>query len=113
MGTPAVPPPFTPLDFLVYDASDKDVVPPQVVSQLVSGWWETAKGQPPAGTPLGAVALVIDDAGRVVEATIDRSVNRVYDAILLESAKQWRYRPARRGQRAVRYRHIVSLVSGQ
>jgi hypothetical protein len=108
----AVSAPFTPLDFLVYDARDRDVLPPQVVSQRVRGWWETTMGEPPAGTPLGEVAVVIDGTGRVVEASIERSVNRLYDPLLLASAKQWRYQPARLRDRPVRYRYVVSAVSG-
>ncbi len=109
-ATSTVPPPFAPLEFFSFDAGDKDVVPPQALSQEISGWWGE-KGEPPAGTPLGVVDLVIDHAGRVVEARIHESVNRVYDAVLLESAKQWRYRPATRSGRPVRYRHITSIVS--
>jgi hypothetical protein len=105
-------PPFAPLDFFTFDAGDKDVVPPQAMSQEISGWWG-AMGEPPAGTPLGAIDLVIDDAGRVVEARIYRSVNRLFDAVLLQSAKQWRYRPASRGGRPVRYRRITSIVSAR
>jgi tetratricopeptide (TPR) repeat protein len=108
----AVSAPFTPLDFLVYDARDRDVLPPQALSQRVRGWWETAAGEPPAGTPLGEVAVVIDSTGRVVEASIERSVNRLYDTLLLESSKQWRYQPARLRDRPVRYRQVVSAVSG-
>ena len=108
--TATVPPRFAPLDFFTFDARDKDVVPPQAVSQEITGWWGS-RGEPPAGTPLGTIDLVIDDAGRVVEARIHQSVNRVYDAVLLQSAKQWRYLPASRSGRPVRYRRITSIVS--
>ena len=107
-----VPPPFAPLDIFTFDPRDKDVVPPVAISQEVSGWWGTM-GEPPAGTPLGILDLVIDDAGRVVEARVHQSVNRLYDAVLLQSAKQWRYRPASRGGRPVRYRRITNIVSGR
>ena len=107
-----VPPPFAPLDIFTFDPRDKDVVPPAAMSQEVSGWWG-AMGEPPAGTPLGILDLVIDDAGRVVEARVHQSVNRLYDAVLLQSAKQWRYRPASRGGRPVRYRRITNIVSGR
>ena len=111
-ATSTVPPPFAPLDIFTFDPHDKDVVPPVAVSQAVSGWWG-AMGEPPAGTPLGILDLVIDDAGRVVEAGIYQSVNRLYDAVLLQSVKQWRYRPASRGGRPVRYRRIINIVSGR
>ena len=107
-----VPPPFAPLDIFTFDPHDKDVVPPQALSQALSGWWG-AMGEPPAGTPLGVLDLVIDAAGRVVEARIHQSVNRLYDAVLIQSVKQWRYRPASRGGRPVRYRRIANIVSGR
>lgn len=104
--------PFTPIDIFTYDWRDKDVTPPVPVVQAVSGWWGSM-GEPPAGTPLGAVAVVIDEHGTVVDATIHQSVNRVYDAVLLASVRQWRYQPATRGGRPVKYRRISGVVSGR
>ena len=107
-----VPPPFAPLDIFTFDPRDKDVVPPQALSQELSGWWG-AMGEPAAGTLLGVLDLVIDPAGRVVEAHVHQSVNRLYDAVLMQSVKQWRYRPASRGGRPVRYQRITNIVSGR
>jgi TonB family protein len=104
------PPPFAPLDFFTFDARDEDVVPPRPVSQEISGWWGSM-GEPPAGTPLGALDIVVDDTGRVADARIHQSTNRVYDAVLLQSARQWRYEPARRDGRPVAYRRIIRIVS--
>jgi len=33
--------------------------------------------------------------------------------VLLESAKQWRYQPAMKDGRPVKYRRVVGLVSGR
>lgn len=104
--------PFTPIEIYTYDWRSKDVTPPVAIAQEVSGWWGSM-GEPPAGTPLGAVDLLIDEHGRVTEARVHLSVNRVYDAVLLESIKHWRYTPASRGGRAVKYRRITSVVSGR
>lgn len=104
--------PFTPIDIFTYDWRDKDVTPPVPVAQAVSGWWG-GMGEPPAGTPLGAVELVIDEHGKVADAKIYLSVNRVYDAVLLASVGQWRYQPATRGGRPVKYRRISGVVSGR
>jgi len=108
----AVPPPFTPLGIFTYDWRDKDVAPPAPLAQAVSGWWG-AMGEPAAGTPLGAIEVVVDESGHVVDARMYRSVNRVYDAVLLESARQWRYQPAMKDGRAVKYRRITGVVSGR
>lgn len=104
--------PFAPIDIFTYDWRDKDVTPPVPVAQAVSGWWGSM-GEPPAGTPLGAVELVIDEHGKVADARIYLSVNRVYDAVLLASVGQWRYTPATRGGRPVKYRRISGMVSGR
>lgn len=108
----AVGAPFAPIDIFTYDWRDKDVAPPAPVAQAVSGWWGSM-GEPPAGTPLGAVEVVVDEHGAVASARIYQSVNRIYDGVLLESVKQWRYRPATRGGRPVKYRRITGVVSGR
>lgn len=105
-------PPFTPLGIFTYDWRDKEVAPPTPVAQSVSGWWGSM-GEPPAGTSLGAIEVVVDESGRVVDARIYQSVNRVYDAVLLESARQWTYQPATKDGRAVKYRRITGVVSGR
>ena len=107
----AAPPPFTPLDIYTYDWRSTDVVPPSPLDQPISGWWG-AMGEPAPGTRLGVLDLTIDATGHVTDVAIYQSVNRVYDAVLLESARQWRYRPATRGGRAVAYRRITGVVSG-
>lgn len=105
------PPPFTPLDIYTYDWRSADVVPPAPIEQPLSGWWG-AMGEPAPGTRLGVVDLTIDATGRVVDAAISRSVNRIFDAVLLESVRQWRYHPATRGGRPVTYRRLTDVVSG-
>lgn len=104
--------PFTPLGIFTYDWRDKDVVPPVAVDQGVSGWWGSM-GAPAAGAPLGAIEVVVDEDGRVVDARIYQSVNRIYDTVLLESVKQWRYQPATKDGRPVKYRRITGVVAGR
>jgi TonB family protein len=78
----------------------------------VSGWWGRF-GEPPPGTQLGAIEVLVDEHGRVAEARVYLSVNRVYDAVLLESVKSWRFQPATRAGRPVKYRRITGVVSGR
>lgn len=45
----------------------------------------------------GAVRVWVDAAGRVTAAAIERATHPPYDRLVLETAREWRYRPARRG----------------
>ena len=117
--TAAVPPPaeiespkFAPMNIFTYDWRDTDVTPPVALAQPLSGWWGSM-GAPAAGTQLGAVEVEVDESGVVVDARIYLSVNRFYDSVLLESAKQWRYRPATKDGRPVKYRRVTGVVSGR
>lgn len=105
-------PKFAPLGIFTYDWRDADVTPPVAVAQPVTGWWGSMR-EPAVGTQLGAVELVVDESGGVTDARVYLSVNRVYDAVLLESVKQWRYRPAVRDGRAVKYRRVTGVVAGR
>ena len=105
-------PRFTPLGIFTYDWRDADVAPPVAVAQPMSGWWGSM-GEPAAGTQLGAIEVVVDEAGAVTDARVYLSVNRVYDKVLLESVKQWRYRPATKDGRPVKYRRVTGVVSGR
>lgn len=111
--TSSVPPPFTPLDgVFTYDWRDRDVVPPVTLAQPVSGWWGS-RGAPAPGTQLGAVDVVIDEQGRVTDARIYLSVNRVFDTVLLQSVSQWRFEPATKDGRPVKYRRVTGVVAGR
>lgn len=87
------------------------VTPPVVISQTVSAWHRGVP-RPRTGAPLGTVEVLIDEAGGVVEARILSSVSAFYDAVLLESAKAWRYRPAMKEGRPVRFRRSTAIVAG-
>lgn len=105
-------PRFTPLGIFTYDWRDTDVAPPVAVAQPMSGWWGSME-EPAAGTQLGAIEVVVDESGAVTAARVYLSVNRVYDKVLLESVKQWRYRPATKDGRPVKYRRVTGVVSGR
>ena len=62
-------------------------------------------GTPPANRSRGGaeatVEVVIDEQGAVIAAKIAASINGFYDAVLLDSARTWRYRPATKDGRPV------------
>jgi hypothetical protein len=98
-------------DLATYSASDRDVIPPAVLySQLL--------GPPRVAVvreDLAAIEVLVGENGTVesVKAT-DRPRN-IGESILLanslSTAKAWRFRPALRDGRPVKYRLIVALAS--
>ena len=109
--SPAVPAsPQTPQAGRIYTSEDGNVVPPAVVRQSL----------PPSPTAArarsqGTLAIVIDESGAVETASMLGALNPVYDRVILEAARQWRYKPATLDGVPVRYRRIVqiNLVPGK
>jgi len=58
----------------------------------------------------GMLELVIDELGRVVNMTIRQSVHPMYDSLLLASARDWKYQPARLGGQPVKFRKVVQIA---
>ena len=58
----------------------------------------------------GTMEVVVDENGAVASAAITEPVYPSYDQQLLQAAKSWRYRPARRAGQPVKYRRAVSIV---
>lgn len=110
-AAPPVPaPPPEPADG-IYTAQDRGVVPPVAIRQDI-GHWMGPTPRPPAGTPLGRIQVVIDERGAVIEAVMVASVSGFYDAVLMESVKSWRYQPATRDGRPVKFRRVLALSAG-
>lgn len=107
--SPAPPPPD--LGARIFEARDTEVTPPAIEQQDISRW-VSALPRPRPGTNLGSIEVVIDESGAVTSATIRASVSRFYDTVLLESSKLWRYRPATRQGRPVKYRRVIDVVTG-
>jgi periplasmic protein TonB len=103
--SPAVPAsPQTPPAERIYTSEDGNVVPPAVVRQSL----------PPSPTAArarsqGTLAIVVDESGAVESASMLGALNAVYDRVVLEAARQWRYKPATLDGVPVRYRRIVQI----
>lgn len=93
---------------LVFDASYSDVAPPVAIRQSV----------PPMPTALikstsgkrGLVQVTIEADGHVGEAIIREPVNSVYDLMVIEATKQWKYKPATKDGTPVRYTKAIALA---
>jgi protein TonB len=96
--------PQTPSGPRIYTSEDGNVVPPAVVRQLL----------PPSPTAArarsqGTLAIVVDESGAVETASMLGALNPVYDRVILEAARQWRYKPATLDGVPVKYRRIVQI----
>ena len=94
----------------VYSIDDEGISPPVAIDQrmpAISGQMGVIiKGL----RTNGIVDLVIDETGRVVDATIRRSLNASFDAMVVQSARRWKYQPATKDGVPVRYVKTLLLV---
>lgn len=93
----------------IYDGTDPGIVPPVVVEQRLPPWPATARPLP--GTT-AVVEVTINERGEVESAVMAPPFNSLYDDVLVEAAKHWRYRPAMCGREAVKFRRRVQIVAG-
>jgi TonB family protein len=107
----AAPPAAAPAAAVEYVLGAAGVTPPVALNQQLSAW-HRALPRPRAGAPLGTIEVVVDEKGAVLSARIVSSVSAFYDAVLLDSARTWRYKPATKDGVAVRFRRVVAMLSG-
>jgi TonB family protein len=93
----------------IYASIDSDVIAPVAIEQTVPQW------TPPAPNMRnqefsGVLEIVIDETGVVTSAVMAQRVNVIYDQLLLSATKRWRYRPAQRNGKPVKYRKLVNIV---
>lgn len=94
----------------IYSVEDPDVVPAEAMSTAVSGALrDLVQKVLPAGGGVGLVSLVIDEEGRVDQATVRESINSMVDNLLIAAVRSWRFRPATRNGVAVKYAKTVRI----
>lgn len=103
---PAGQPPLEPPD-ITYTAADSDVIPPVAVAQRTPQWRPSAQE---AGQDYrGVLRLEIDRSGTVVSATMPTGTRPAYDQMLLRAARDWKFQPAQKQGRPVRYLKIIEV----
>jgi TonB family protein len=84
------------------------LTPPVAITQPLPRWVP-----PDANTArrefTGAVRVLVDVTGSVVDARMERSVFPTYDRLVVEAARSWRYRPATRDGQPVPGEVIVEI----
>jgi hypothetical protein len=94
----------------IYSVEDEGVAPPVVVEQRMPAMSIELQAITKAQKSSGAIDVVIDEGGRVVDATIRQSLNSSFDVLIVRSARTWKYRPAMKDGTPVRYRKTLILV---
>jgi hypothetical protein len=109
---PSIPPSAKPANApgppRTYGPNDADVTPPVVISQQLPPW-RPSKLAATRRDYQGAVALVIDESGNVESVALLTSLQPEYNPVLLKAAREWKFRPATKDGRPVRYRKVVGI----
>ena len=108
--TPATPLPPTASRSL-FGPDDVDVIPPVAVDQKMPAWI------PPTTflatrTFHGTLEIIIGEDGAVVSESMSAPVFPRYDWELLTAARRWKYTPATRHGRPVKYRKVIAVTLG-
>ena len=93
----------------VYSLADEGVTPPVVLSQEM----------PPIPTGMlrilskkrGVFDVIVDDTGAVQQIVAREPMSAVYDQLVQEAARRWRYRPARKNGVPVAYTKTIVVTA--
>jgi len=104
---PPMPPPKPrPNPNKVYGVDDPDVIAPVAVRQeltrIPSMVTAQARGR-------GVLEIVVDEKGRVTSAVVRESVHPIYDNLVLNAARDWKYQPATFDGQPVKYRKMIQI----
>jgi len=96
---------------VVYDAEDPDVIPPMIIDQQMPVWI------PP--NPVfayrrfhGTLEVVVGEDGAVESRTLSEPVFPSYDRELVNASQRWKYTPALKDGRPVKYKKVITVTLG-
>jgi TonB family protein len=101
------PQPALPSRDITYTSEDPDVTPPVSLAQRTPPWHPSS--QEAAQGYRGVLRLVIDKSGAVESATMLTGTRPAYDQLLVRAAREWKFEPAQKQGRPVRYLRIVEI----
>jgi len=83
----------------IYSKLDENPVPVRMISpQAVSG-----------ETGLVAIVCIVDEQGKVVEATVSKSTNAALELPALNAVQKWGFKPGKKDGKAVKSKIIVPV----
>ncbi len=92
-------------DQRVYSVADRSVTPPTAIGRQLPV-------APPIGLAnqlVGTLEMVISQEGEVEAVRLHTPLNRYHERMIVSAAKAWRYRPAIKDGKPVKYRLISSI----
>jgi TonB family protein len=95
----------------VFGETDTAVKKPVPVAKGVPPWRPASPAEE-RQTYHGAVEVIVGEDGKVVAASLIKSVHPRYDAPLLEAVRGWTFKPATLGTVPVRYRYTFAMQLG-
>jgi len=111
--TPApAPGPVKPAEPEIYGVENADVKRPTAISKEMP-LWVPANAAEERGSFVGALELVINEAGKVVLVKLIDGVHPRYDQALLKAAAGWTFRPATKNGVPVKYRYTMAVQLGK
>jgi hypothetical protein len=102
----AAPEPVVPAAPRIYNATDRGIVPPITVRQMLPPFPSTAALPKQAQ---GVIEVVIDETGAVEQVLIRVPLNAAYDRQALIAARSWLYQPATLNGKPVKFRKAVQI----
>jgi hypothetical protein len=90
-----------------YSLVDKDVTPPVVLEQSIPPW--SLATNLPARALTGSLELLIDESGGVESVTLTEPVWPPYDVELMIAARTWRYQPALKDGKPVKFKRFLMI----
>jgi TonB family protein len=88
---------------------DPDVVAPVALARAFPAWNPRTAAERTGGYE-GLLRIVIDEVGGVETAALINPVFPSYDRLLLDAARNWRFRPATKDGKPVKYRLTLPIV---
>ena len=93
-----------------YTIADEGVTAPITVEQRLPAMPLELQTIARSAHARGMFDMLIDEAGRVVDATVRQSFNPVFDPLVIRSARDWKYKPATKDGVPVRFVKTILLV---
>jgi tetratricopeptide (TPR) repeat protein len=103
---PSLQPALEPPD-ITYTSADADVTPPVTLSQRTPQWRPSSREA--AQEYKGVLRLLIDRSGAVLSATMPTGTLPAYDDALVRAAREWKFQPAQKQGRPVKYLKIIEI----
>jgi hypothetical protein len=93
----------------IFDSSAASVTAPVALRQIVPSYPSALLTIAKAQETKGVLEVVIDENGNVERSIMRDSVNPIYDGLVVQASKSWKYRPAMFGEKPVKYLKTIVI----